>query len=87
MDTVSPIDREDARFEVPTKLGGPPTYLGGAEAGKERTIFAAVIGQSTQALCQYYHKVGVTYQFERRPSFDSLGEDAFECDRVRLRRS
>ena len=36
--------------------------------GRERIIFVAIAGKSGQALCYYYHKVGQTYDFERRPS-------------------
>lgn len=56
------------------------------ELGRERTIFVALVGNSGQALCDYYHKVGETYNFERRPSIDVLASDIIECDRIRVRR-
>ncbi len=70
------FDEKNKQWYIESRVGGEP--------GQQRMVFVAILGESGQALWDYYWRVGE--ETKQWPSMRTLTADIIFCDNVKVRR-
>jgi hypothetical protein len=80
---VNSFKRRPLFDETDKRWSAPQCRLGG-KTGEKRVLFVAVVGDSGQALADYYFKVG--NETGQWPGIETLPLDIVPCDSIQVRR-